>query len=468
MALIDIDVRSGTDTTQIYGGTAGAGEVGQERGQSFIPKYSGSIYSVHLRLFKGGNPLDNTIIKITASLGGAAVATKTIASTGVSDTSTEYVFDAPGAIEANKTYYIELSRSGARDTGNYVGVRMNYTTDPYPYKGALLIKSNTTWSVDSATSDFHFATWMLVYQNKVNILAIGGGGEGSSSTSGGSGGAGGHLRFLSGRAVATGEAYTVTVGAGGSGGGGTGASGGYSDVTISASSILRAAGGGGGTVSGSGAANGVSTTITGTVTGGNGGTVADPGNTASAGGGGGAGGYNGDGGVGGIGNATGGTAATGSGAAGGGGGAPSTGIGGGGGGTGIFYLGATGAGGAAGNPATRGAAGSAGTGGGANKVGGLYGGGGGGSDTSTATDSGDGGAGIVVFSYPTGCGIVTTGYGSQDTATVAGMTFDIFTASGTYTITRAAPVKLVNGLELAYVKTKNGLAKASIKSWNGL
>lgn len=232
----------------------------------------------------------------------------------------------------------------------------------------------------------------------ISAVCIGGGGGGCETTNGGSGGAGGDLRYYNNLSVTPGETLTITVGSEGANGN-PGASGGFSRIARSGTTLLEAAGGGGGTIDGSAAQNGTSSTIGGSIGGGDGGTCGDP-TGSQCGGGGGAGGYAGNGGNGGI-NADGTAGATDSGAGGGGGGAGSSGQGGTGGGVNVFGIGSTGGGGDAGDD---GQGGSYGDGGlnpnRANKtpLSEAFGAGGGGTDLSGSAING--GQGAVRIVYP--------------------------------------------------------------------
>jgi hypothetical protein len=257
----------------------------------------------------------------------------------------------------------------------------------------------------------------------VTAIVVGGGGRGSSTTSAGGGGSGGDFRIDTSMSVAA-ETLTITVGAAGSGGTTTGGSGGFSRIARGGTILLEAAGGGGGTEAAPGAQNGTSTTISGTIAGGNGGSGASGSGTATAGGGGGAGGWSGNGGAGGLGAVSGGNGA--GGAGGGGRGNVSVLTGGGGGGVGIVSTGSNGTGATVNGK--QGSGGSGGSGGAVSAVGGTYGGGGAGDDTGTT--AGNGGPGVVKIRY------LTADYGNctGGTETIDGLyTVNTFTSSGVFT-----------------------------------
>lgn len=134
---------------------------------------------------------------------------------------------------------------------------------------------------------------------EISAVCIGGGGGGLGSGSGGGGGAGGDLRWGNNIPVVPLETLTITVGTGGLGSltnpSASGA-GGFSRIARGAQVLLEAAGGGPNTLTGTGGVrNGTSSTIGGSIGGGNGGDAPD-GTTGMSPGGGGAGGYSGNGG----------------------------------------------------------------------------------------------------------------------------------------------------------------------------
>lgn len=244
---------------------------------------------------------------------------------------------------------------------------------------------------------------------KVSAVCIGAGGGGQGDSNGGSGGGGGDLRYYNNLSVTPGETLTITVGAAGVR---ATSAGGFTRIARSGTTLLEAAGGGLGSTSGSGAKNGTSTTVGGSIGGGDGGTASDPLSTQSSGGGG-AGGYSGNGGNGGVGTANGNAGA--GGAGGGGAGSGSTARGGAGGGVNVFGEDFNGQGGLTNSPTSNNGGGAAGGSYGDGNVGTFwrsasgnarptgFGGGGMGSDISgTAGDSVDanGGQGAVRIVYP--------------------------------------------------------------------
>lgn len=151
----NISQTSTTHTTQVQGGTAGSGEINQEKAQSFIAT-GDYIESVTVKITKTGTLTDNIIATITSSLGGSAIGSKSVAASSFSSGSfVKFIFDEPFAVTPTNTYYLQLSRSGSRDVTNYFSPSIAFTTDPYA-GGYLHKKDNNTWADDSTTSDLTF------------------------------------------------------------------------------------------------------------------------------------------------------------------------------------------------------------------------------------------------------------------------------------------------------------------------
>lgn len=159
--------QSGADVTTISGGTGGSGETDQQKGQSFTATGT-VIASVQLKFWKWGTPTDNIICTITSSLGGASLGSKAIAATSFSAGAlVTFTFDTPINVTNGNTYYIQLSRSGARDTGNACAVYFRYNTNPYA-GGSMWRRDNNTWAADGGTS--HDFAMVITHDDGVNGL----------------------------------------------------------------------------------------------------------------------------------------------------------------------------------------------------------------------------------------------------------------------------------------------------------
>lgn len=140
-----IDQTTSDSGYSFTGGTAGSGEGDQQLAQSFVAT-SSSIYSVKIALWFDGTPSDDVVVTITSSLGGSSLGSKSInASLLISDGINEFVFASPISVTATSTYYIQISRSGARDASNYYVIYAQDAADNYA-GGQVYYRSNTTWS----------------------------------------------------------------------------------------------------------------------------------------------------------------------------------------------------------------------------------------------------------------------------------------------------------------------------------
>lgn len=158
------DINQATDTGNIgaiYGGTGSSSEGSQQRAQSFQPTKS-TVGAVTLKFWKTGAPTDNINIKITDTLGGAELAGGSIsASTIPIATPVKIYLRTAAVVTPGNTYYVEVSRSGSRDTSNYLSLYMAFDTNPYS-GGYIHIKNNNAWGDDSLTSDYRFTTYVGV------------------------------------------------------------------------------------------------------------------------------------------------------------------------------------------------------------------------------------------------------------------------------------------------------------------
>lgn len=332
------------------------------------------------------------------------------------DTSVSQALSAAADSGSGITYTANTLPSGLSISGSSISGTANVAANT-----TTLLTATSTQSSKSATRVINFVisptqaapgqveyttpgtySWTVpALVTSICVVAVGGGAAGRNSSAGNAqGGTGGDLRYINNYTVTPGETLTVLVGAGANKNtAGVERPGGASTLTTSGgANIVIATGGSNYSYT--------SSTIGGSIGGGNGGSGGGVSGAGS--GGGGAGGYSGNGGAGGAGLNTGGTngtAGSGGGGGGGGGGNDAGGFGGGGGGVGIYGQGSNGTGGTRstfdGNGGGGGSSGTAGENGGFNNgaYGGTYGGGGGGTPQGkdTYTDAGGGGAVRIIW-----------------------------------------------------------------------
>jgi hypothetical protein len=146
IADFDLIMASSASLTEIYGATGTFEEIGQ----SFTPLGDILLQEIHLWFTKRGGQTDNLKIEVALTIGGAAI------SNGISDWYIQpgtgvqiFNFSTPPELTAGITYYMRLSRSGARDITNYWDIATG-ATDPYPGYGRY-IKDNGSWGTEDLT-----------------------------------------------------------------------------------------------------------------------------------------------------------------------------------------------------------------------------------------------------------------------------------------------------------------------------
>jgi hypothetical protein len=128
----------------IQGGTGTT----QAQAQSFTGFTS--LSGVVLTLAKTGTPADNLVVDLVSTLDGSSLATVSIAGSSLTTTLTltTCTFTVPATgLTAGNTYYIQLTRSGARDTSNYYRVSAGGTSS---YSGgAEWVNNSGSWTENS-------------------------------------------------------------------------------------------------------------------------------------------------------------------------------------------------------------------------------------------------------------------------------------------------------------------------------
>lgn len=145
----------------IYGGNESSGETTQAASQQFLATHN-YIKSLTTRVYKFNSPTDDLLINITDSPGGSSLWQGSIngSSLGSGANIITWIPDTYIDVVQGTQYYIEMSRSGARDVTNRVSW---YRTDISGYSevysgGVIYLKSNNLW-VESSKSygDFVFS-----------------------------------------------------------------------------------------------------------------------------------------------------------------------------------------------------------------------------------------------------------------------------------------------------------------------
>src|SRR6185436_14568869 len=99
----------------------------------------------------------NVVVDIVSTPGGSSIANATKdASTLTTGALVSYNFSTSATITNGNTYYIQVTRSGVRDTSNYLGLGLSVTDTPSQF-GLGQIRANNTWGND--TNAFNFAAY---------------------------------------------------------------------------------------------------------------------------------------------------------------------------------------------------------------------------------------------------------------------------------------------------------------------
>jgi hypothetical protein len=151
-----VNIASSTVTNKNIEGTGGTWE---EQGQSFTTPsgISPRIRFCSVRLERNGSPTDNVFMRITSSIGGTALGTSNaVAASTISLAGAviKFTFATVVELSASTKYFLELYRSGSRDSVNYIEARAD-TANFYASNGTYT-KDNGAWSSESANDDWEF------------------------------------------------------------------------------------------------------------------------------------------------------------------------------------------------------------------------------------------------------------------------------------------------------------------------
>jgi len=141
---------------QVLTGSGGSGsgasrnvQGGTGTSQALAEEFTGvtDAYAVTFQLKKVGTPSDNVVVDIVSSLGGSSLATANIAGSSLSTsfTNTTFSFSSPATgLSSGTTYYVQVTRSGSRDTSNYYTV--STTTPSTNYTGNIWTNDSGSWT----------------------------------------------------------------------------------------------------------------------------------------------------------------------------------------------------------------------------------------------------------------------------------------------------------------------------------
>lgn len=142
---------NGNNSGNIYGGTGTL----EARAQSFQLSSGLTINDIAIEMAKTGSPSDNVYVVITSTIGGTAIATSNnvpASAIGSAKSWITFTFSSPPTLSASTTYYLEIYRTGARDTSNYF-VAIRDPSGTYS-SGTDYTRDSSTWT--SASGDLNF------------------------------------------------------------------------------------------------------------------------------------------------------------------------------------------------------------------------------------------------------------------------------------------------------------------------
>lgn len=135
----------------------GSGGYSEAMAQSFV-SVNNKIKSVDLKIAIYGNPTDNIQLDIVSILSGSSLGSAIVSASSItSGNYVHFIFSSSIDIEIGQTYYLQLTRSGARNTSNFCAWYEYYNQSVYA-DGMSYIESNGAWSspADYQTTDFVF------------------------------------------------------------------------------------------------------------------------------------------------------------------------------------------------------------------------------------------------------------------------------------------------------------------------
>jgi hypothetical protein len=154
---VDVQQSSGTTQALLYGGTSGGNEA---YSQSFIPSGNVTATGVTLSMLKiDGSPTDNVVVTLRSSHGGASLASGSIPASAIGAATAYYFipFTSSASLSSGTTYYIEITRSGSRDTSNCIRINYEFNTDNYA-NGVFEAQTSGSFSALGQDANFKLHT----------------------------------------------------------------------------------------------------------------------------------------------------------------------------------------------------------------------------------------------------------------------------------------------------------------------
>lgn len=163
----------------IQGGTSGSGETNQAQAEAFKITNTSTLTGVRIGLKKTGLPTDNLSFDIVSTLGGSSLANGTLAASSVTGIWAIYdiTFGTPFSPTLNTTYYVQITRSGARDAAKYVSAEGDTTFDDSI--GQAYGRSNNSWGAENYDISFQLLGAAGIQKLEPHLLLLNTGNTGT-------------------------------------------------------------------------------------------------------------------------------------------------------------------------------------------------------------------------------------------------------------------------------------------------
>ena len=160
---------------ELYG--PGGGGTCEGIAQRFSLAATTHIHGVQLGGYYHNTPTDNFVVSIVSALDGTPLASLSVPALSLPSSDASFILRFPSVVQlASGTYYLQLSRSGARDTTNYVFVDVDSAADGYAGH-AYWLRDSGVWTENPSGYDLHalriFGTTTPIAATTVDVQVTG-------------------------------------------------------------------------------------------------------------------------------------------------------------------------------------------------------------------------------------------------------------------------------------------------------
>ena len=165
----------GWSPQELYG--PGGGRTCEGIAQRFSLAATTHIHGVQLGGYYHNTPTDNFVVSIVSALDGTPLASLSVPALSLPSSDASFILRFPSVVQlASGTYYLQLSRSGARDTTNYVFVDVDSAADGYAGH-AYWLRDSGVWTENPSGYDLHalriFGTTTPIAATTVDVQVTG-------------------------------------------------------------------------------------------------------------------------------------------------------------------------------------------------------------------------------------------------------------------------------------------------------